>query len=228
MQIKRSPKQFLILGQMHKFFAILFFILFPFVVLGQSNTGSIEGKVFDTDSQVVSFASISVWQNNMLSRQSKSNWEGNFKIKPLDEGQYTITVNSLMSGKDTLKDIVVLSNSVTSLDLILKRTRSRRLSLYRPCPYCGETYRFSRVLEKPNGAKTTMWLRKHCNKETCWQKEANKTIEFDSTTTSNCKMPTSHFNLEEKPNQRILYGEQLKTVPDIDILRIIKNAPNLR
>jgi outer membrane receptor protein involved in Fe transport len=96
--------------------AICFFILSAFA----QNDGSIKGTVFDKDSKTkdpVPFANVVVEQGGAQILGTGTDLDGNFFLKPLQPGKYT--VKATFSGYQTVQinDVLVTTGKITFLDV---------------------------------------------------------------------------------------------------------------
>ncbi len=80
----------------------------------QSGAGGIDGKVLDAKGEPVPFASVGAFEGGILKGQGKTNFNGNYKIKPLNSGTYTIKISSVGFNKMEISGIVVRSSGSTT------------------------------------------------------------------------------------------------------------------
>jgi hypothetical protein len=93
-------------------------------VHAQSNTGGIVGKVINKKGEPIPFASVGVFQGDILLGQGKTNFKGNYKIKLLEPGTCTLKISSVGYDKIEIKNITVSNNYFTQ-NLKMKRSHQR-------------------------------------------------------------------------------------------------------
>lgn len=106
-------------------FIILLAQFIPTNIFGQSadstqkNTphaaGGIEGKIVDKKGQPIPFAILSVFEGGVIKGMGKTNFNGNFKIKNLHPGLYTVRVSSYAYEKVSIKDVQIHSSELSHL-----------------------------------------------------------------------------------------------------------------
>lgn len=111
-------------------FAVCFlpFVTFTSMLLTNTKTihaqaghGSIDGKVVNHKGEPVPFASVAAFEGGVLKGQAKTNFKGNFVIKPLSKGNYTLKISSVGLRKLKVQDIQVASGKATTQNIKLRR-----------------------------------------------------------------------------------------------------------
>ena len=96
-------------------------------VYAQASPGGIDGKILDSKGNPVPFARVGAFQGGVLKGQGKTNFKGNFKIKPLNSGTYTLKVSSVGLKKVEITRITVRSGRSTTQNVKMTG-KSRRLT----------------------------------------------------------------------------------------------------
>jgi len=109
-------------------FAIVFLAFVPLESYGQVpnapksetalKTGGIEGKIVNENNETIPFAYVGVYQYGVLKGQSKTSFNGEFKIEQLFVGSYTLKVSSVGYRKFSIKEVIVTQNQIIHLDTI--------------------------------------------------------------------------------------------------------------
>ena len=73
----------------------------------QSDPGGIDGKIIDEKGQPVPFASVGAFEGGILKGQTKSDLNGNYQIKPLNAGVYTLQISSVGFDKMEIENLRV-------------------------------------------------------------------------------------------------------------------------
>lgn len=84
-------------------------------VLGQ-NTGTIKGKVYDEDTKEALFGAVVVVTTGNSNIGCQTDPDGNYVIKPLNSGTYTIKISSMGYQTTIVKDIVVNPGKITFVE----------------------------------------------------------------------------------------------------------------
>jgi len=93
---------------MKKLILISIILLNTFYLYAQG----IKGKVIDERKEPLMYATVSVYQNGILRSRVVTDHDGNFIIKPLDPGYYTIS--ALYPGSDcSVKNVSINPNQIT-------------------------------------------------------------------------------------------------------------------
>jgi len=90
-----------------------------------AQAGGIDGKILDEKGQPIPFASVGAFEGGILKGQGKSNFNGNYKIKPLDGGTYDLRVSSVGKKKMELKGVVVRTNRSTTTNVTMVSSKSK-------------------------------------------------------------------------------------------------------
>jgi hypothetical protein len=90
------------------------------LAFAQASTGGIDGTVTNKKGETVPLASIGAFEGGILKGQGKSNFNGNFKIKPLPPGTYTLKISSVGYDKMEITGIVVRSNNMTTQNAVMQ------------------------------------------------------------------------------------------------------------
>ncbi len=87
----------------------------------RSVAGGIDGKIVDQKGEPIPFASIGAFQGGILKGQGKSNFNGNYKIKPLNDGTYTLKVSSVGWHKLEVQGVYVKKRSTTTQNIVMSK-----------------------------------------------------------------------------------------------------------
>lgn len=90
----------------------------------QSSPGGIDGKVTDEKGEPVPFASVGAFEGGALKGQTKTDINGNYKIKPLDAGSYTVKFSSVGFPALEIEGIQVNSGRMTKYDAVMSRKKN--------------------------------------------------------------------------------------------------------
>jgi outer membrane receptor protein involved in Fe transport len=90
--------------------------------IAQSQSGSIKGKIFDkATKEPMPFTVVVAEMNGTQAGGATSDFDGNFLIKPLSPGSYTIKVSSLGYADLVITDVLVKVDAITFQDLGLTK-----------------------------------------------------------------------------------------------------------
>ncbi len=96
-------------------------LLFGFVVKAQVGTGAIKGIVTDEKTgQPIPFANVVAELNGNLVTGASTDFDGNFTIKPISPGKYTLKSTTVGYGTVTLNEVIVNADKVTDVSFKLK------------------------------------------------------------------------------------------------------------
>jgi outer membrane receptor protein involved in Fe transport len=99
----------------------LFVMFYSFSIYAQQ--GAIKGKVLDTESgEAIPFANVVVEMNGTQIGGGVSDFDGNYTIKPIQAGSYTVKASYVGYTSIQVNDVVVHNDQVRFLDLKLKST----------------------------------------------------------------------------------------------------------
>lgn len=98
---------------------IILCLLFANFALAQSNAGGIDGKV-TFDGKPLDFATVRAIQGGLVKGGAKTDENGNFRIKPLDPGEYDLVASYVGKGKKTIKGIRVYNSQMSTENVELK------------------------------------------------------------------------------------------------------------
>lgn len=83
-----------------------------------AQSGSIKGKVFDkSNNEPIPFANVVVEQNGTLVGGGTTDFDGNYNIKPVPAGKFTVKVSCIGYASLQYNDVVVFNEKVRFLDL---------------------------------------------------------------------------------------------------------------
>ncbi len=83
-----------------------------------AQSGSIKGKVFDkSNNEPIPFANVVVEQNGTLIGGGTTDFDGNYNIKPVPAGKFTVKVSCIGYASLQYNDVVVFNEKVRFLDL---------------------------------------------------------------------------------------------------------------
>ncbi len=101
------------------------------IAFAQSSPGGIDGKVVDEKGEPVPFAPVAAFDGGILKGQGKTNFKGNFNIKPLNAGTYTLKVSSVGFNKMEIAGIIVRSgrNSTQNIKMIKKGNKLKKVTI---------------------------------------------------------------------------------------------------
>jgi outer membrane receptor protein involved in Fe transport len=89
-------------------------------IIGQSGTGGLKGKISDKDKgEALPFVNIVLLKNGANAGGGVTDFSGEYSIKPLEPGVYTIKVSSVGYGSKNIEGVVVKANKTTFLNIPL-------------------------------------------------------------------------------------------------------------
>ncbi len=106
--------------------------LIPISAKAQTDAGGLEGKIVNDKGEPVPFASVEVFEGDILKGRGKTNLNGQYKIKPLNPGEYTLKVSSVGYHKLEIKGIKITGKKplTKNAKMILKK-RTIKGAIYR-------------------------------------------------------------------------------------------------
>jgi len=90
-------------------------VITNFAVAQGNNSGEIYGRITDEKGESLDAASVSAYQGGVLKGGKRSDLNGNYIIKPLAPGTYTVKVTFLGYPTQEIQGIVVRSEGVQRL-----------------------------------------------------------------------------------------------------------------
>ena len=98
--------------------------LFLFVCLGAfAQTGAIKGKILDkATKEPIPFATVVAEANGQQAGGAQSDFDGEFTIKPLVPGKYTVKIKYIGYNDIIINDVLVSADKNTFQDLSLSKT----------------------------------------------------------------------------------------------------------
>src|SRR3954469_18662820 len=104
-------------------FLTLAFLLFTGLgAMAQSQTGSIKGKIYDkATKEPLAFASVVAEMNDAQLGGAQSDFDGQFSIKPLQPGKYTLKISYVGYNDLVITDVLVSIDKITFQDLVLSK-----------------------------------------------------------------------------------------------------------
>lgn len=104
---------------MNKYYVtLLLAILLSGVTFGQSNFGEIRGKVVDQKTKTpLDFVDILVKKDGISKGGGFTNETGNYTVKPLEPGEYTVTAKYLGYDDVSYTNVIVTANNITYLNV---------------------------------------------------------------------------------------------------------------
>jgi hypothetical protein len=98
------------------------------VANAQSQLGELRGKIIDSKTKKpVDYASIQLKLNGIIKAQVKSDDDGDFIIKPLQPGDYTLEVSSIGYQGQSISGISVISDQATYQNVSLVPSGGKEL-----------------------------------------------------------------------------------------------------
>jgi hypothetical protein len=98
------------------------FLLLTQVAFGQaSNVGEIYGRVTDDQGKPLDYASVQAFEGGILKGGSKTDENGNYKIKPLQPGRYTVKVTYLGYVSEERQGVLVGADKRVGQDFSLEK-----------------------------------------------------------------------------------------------------------
>ena len=103
-----------------KIFALLLILILPHFALGQSNTGTIKGRVLNSKTnEPVPFASVVVWGTTI---GAMTDFDGNFSFTGLKPGFTELRASSIGFNPYISEAIMVTNSAVVNLDILLEES----------------------------------------------------------------------------------------------------------
>lgn len=107
---------------MSKTFRLLIaLLLLTFTGFSQQGSGEIYGRVVDEKGQPLDFASVQALEGGLTRGGGKTDINGNYKIKPLSPGRYTIKVTFAGYKTQEIQNIVVGVDKRVNVDITMER-----------------------------------------------------------------------------------------------------------
>lgn len=130
----------LLSDKLKKFVYALALIFLPFIPINSfsqdkaitetnaiSNTGGIDGTIFNQKGQTIPFALIIASQDGVQKGAAKTDLNGNFKIKPLEAGTYKLEITQLGYNKLEVTPILIKSETILTMDFTINRIKSGKM-----------------------------------------------------------------------------------------------------
>lgn len=87
-----------------------------------AQSGSVKGKIYDkATKEPLAFASVVAEMNGTQMGGSQSDFDGNYSIKPLQPGKYTIKISYVGYGDLVIEGVIVSQDKITFQDLALNK-----------------------------------------------------------------------------------------------------------
>ncbi|MEZ5045497.1 MAG: carboxypeptidase regulatory-like domain-containing protein [Chitinophagaceae bacterium] len=96
-------------------------LLISNISLAQSGSGEIYGKVTDEKGQPIDFAIVQAFEGGVQKGGAKTDLNGNFRIKPLSPGKYTLRVSYTGYNTEELQGIVLGVDKSLKIDVQLEK-----------------------------------------------------------------------------------------------------------
>ena len=90
-------------------------------------SGKITGKIMNAKTGEPIYAANITIKSSVVTRNTRSDYNGMYTVSELPEGIYTINVSHLTYGKKTLEDIKIANKDVTTQDIVLQETKGKNL-----------------------------------------------------------------------------------------------------
>lgn len=104
-------------------------LLIPTEANAQENPGGLDGKIFNDKGEPLPFAVIIVEQDGIQKKVTKSDINGNYKLKPLAKGYYTLKVERLGYTSLEIKEVEVKSGESLMKNITIKKDKNRRIHI---------------------------------------------------------------------------------------------------
>ncbi|MES2689151.1 MAG: carboxypeptidase regulatory-like domain-containing protein [Bacteroidota bacterium] len=113
---------------MKKVYSFLFALMaISMVTKAQSQLGELRGKIIDgTTKKPLDYANIQLELNGIIKAQAQTDDEGDFIIKPLQPGNYTLKVSYVGYANMVITDVDVISDQITKQDITMQSTTELR------------------------------------------------------------------------------------------------------
>lgn len=104
---------------MNKYYLSLFAgLIFSLSAVAQSNFGEIRGKVIDSKTKAtLDYVNILVQKDGINKGGGFSDEDGNYIVKPLEPGEYTVTSTAVGYQTASYTGVVVTGNNITYLNI---------------------------------------------------------------------------------------------------------------
>ncbi len=96
-------------------------------VSGSTFAQEISGRVVDDKKEPIINAAVQVYQGGSLKGAMITDFDGNYVVKPLDPGKYTVMVMYLGYDSVEISDVVVSPHGTTNLNINMKPPKSKEL-----------------------------------------------------------------------------------------------------
>ncbi len=83
--------------------------------------GELRGRIFDDKKEPLPSAVVQVFRDSIAVGGKITDYDGNYSIKPLEPGNYEVLVRYIGFDSFTRKSIVVVSDSITKFDFVMKK-----------------------------------------------------------------------------------------------------------
>ncbi len=106
------------------YFILLVFLFSSYHALAQSGSGSLQGKILDKDkkNEPIPFASVVVELNGAQIGGGQSDFDGNYSIKPIPPGKYTIKAQILGYQPIEITGVMISADKITFYDIPMSST----------------------------------------------------------------------------------------------------------
>ena len=103
------------------YFSLLVLLISACHVFAQSGSGSLQGKILDKDkkNEPIPFASIVVELNGAQVGGTQSDFDGNYSIKPIPPGKYTVKAQILGYGPVEITGVLISAEKITFFDVLM-------------------------------------------------------------------------------------------------------------
>ncbi len=89
-------------------------------LIAQKSTGAIKGNIVDEKGQPITGAIVEVTQNGTIKGGAPTDFEGNYLVKPLKPGKYTVIAKALGYQEEKVLEVLVTANSETKVNFKLQ------------------------------------------------------------------------------------------------------------
>ena len=99
---------------LRKLLTIILLFGFSYSSFSQSQSGTLKGKVTENDSsEPIPMANIVIELNGVIVGGAVADFDGEYTIKPIDPGSYTVKVSFIGFASKEIRDVIVTSNKIT-------------------------------------------------------------------------------------------------------------------
>ncbi len=106
---------------LRKLLTIILLFGFSYLSFSQSQSGTLKGKVTENDSsEPIPMANIVIELNGVIVGGAVADFDGEYTIKPIDPGSYTVKVSFIGFASKEIRDVIVTSNKITFVNAGLK------------------------------------------------------------------------------------------------------------